>query len=67
MPQIDQRNLSPWIADIQQAGPLLAQTLDVREAKIVALRRDVESGHYSVEPEQVAEKIVEHHLLDLFY
>jgi flagellar biosynthesis anti-sigma factor FlgM len=64
--QIDQINLSQRIRDIQQANQVLAQTLEVREAKIVALRRDIESGHYRVGAEQLAEKIVKHHLLDLF-
>jgi anti-sigma28 factor (negative regulator of flagellin synthesis) len=59
-------NFSPWIWEIQQAGQILAPTLEIRETKIVALRRDVESGDYSVEAEQVAEKIMKDHLLDLF-
>jgi flagellar biosynthesis anti-sigma factor FlgM len=64
--QIDQINLSQRIRDIQQASQVLAHTLEVRETKIVALRRDIEGGHYSVEAGQIAEKIVKHHLFDLF-
>jgi len=45
---------------------VLAQTLEIRETRIVALRSDIESGHYSVEAEQVAEKIMQDLLLDLF-
>jgi flagellar biosynthesis anti-sigma factor FlgM len=64
--QVDQMSSSPRLQEIQQAGKLLAQTLEVRDTKIVALRRDIESGHYSVEAEQVAEKIMKDLLLDLF-
>lgn len=45
---------------------LLVQTLEVRETRIIALRRDIESGHYSVKAAQVAEKIVKDYLLELF-
>ena len=64
--QVDQMSSSPRSQEIQQAGKLLAQTLEVRDTKVVALRRDIESGHYSVEAEQVAEKIMTDLLLDLF-
>jgi flagellar biosynthesis anti-sigma factor FlgM len=65
MTQSDQINLSQRIRDVQQAAQVLAHAIEVRETRIVALRRDVESGHYSVEAEQVAEKLVKDHLLDL--
>jgi flagellar biosynthesis anti-sigma factor FlgM len=64
--QADQMRTSPRLREIRQAGQILAQTFEVRETKIVALRRDIESGHYSVKAEQVAEKIVQDHLLELF-
>jgi anti-sigma28 factor (negative regulator of flagellin synthesis) len=44
---------------------MLAQIVDVRETRVVELQRDVENGHYAVEAEQVAERIVKNHLLDL--
>jgi flagellar biosynthesis anti-sigma factor FlgM len=62
---VDQLNLSPQAREIQQLGQLLAQTPDVREAKVIALKQDVESGHYDTSPEQVAEKLVQDHLLGL--
>jgi negative regulator of flagellin synthesis FlgM len=65
--QADQLYLSPQAREIQQAGQLLAQTPDVREAKVIALKQDIESGHYDVKSEHVAEKLVQHHLLDFFY
>jgi negative regulator of flagellin synthesis FlgM len=63
----DQLYLSPQAREIQQAGQLLAQTPDVRETKVVALKQDVESGHYDVKSEQVAEKLVQDHLMGLLY
>ena len=64
--QVDQMNSSPRLREIQQAGQILAQTLELRETMIVALRRDIESGHYSVKADQVAEKIMQDHLLAQF-
>jgi anti-sigma28 factor (negative regulator of flagellin synthesis) len=64
--QVDRMTSSPRLWEIQQAGKVLAQTLEVRETRIVALRSDIEGGHYSVEAEQVAEKIMKDLLLDLF-
>jgi flagellar biosynthesis anti-sigma factor FlgM len=63
----DQMKSSPLLWEIQQAGQMLTQTLEIRETRITALRKDIESGRYSVKAEQVAEKIIEHHLLALFY
>jgi flagellar biosynthesis anti-sigma factor FlgM len=64
--QVDQMSSSPQLWEIQQAGQMVAQTLDIRETKIVTLRKDVESGQYSIKAEQVAEKLMQNHLLDLF-
>ena len=64
--QVDQMNSSPRLREIQQAGQILAQTLEIRETMIVALRRNIESGHYSVKVDQIAEKIMQDHLLALF-
>jgi flagellar biosynthesis anti-sigma factor FlgM len=61
----DQLSLSPKVRGIQQAGQMLARIVDVREARVVELQRDVENGHYAVKAEQVAERIVKNHLLDL--
>ena len=48
-------------------GNVLSQPLKGRDTRIVALKSDIESGHYSVEPEQVAEKIMKNLLLALFH
>ena len=58
---------SPRLWEIQQAETVRAQILKVRETRIVALRTNIESGHYSVEAEQVAEKIMKGLMLELFH
>ena len=65
--QVDPMTLSPRVLETQQAEKVRAQILKVRERRIVALRTNIESGHYSVEAEQVAEKIMNGLLLDLFH
>jgi hypothetical protein len=45
-------------APVGPYGNVLSQPLKGRDTRIVALKSDIESGHYSVEPEQVAEKIM---------
>ena len=64
---VDQMSFSPHLREIQQAGQMLAHTLEIRETTVVALRKDIESGHYSVKADQVAEKIMKDHLLALFH
>jgi flagellar biosynthesis anti-sigma factor FlgM len=63
----DQLHFSPKAREIRRAGQIVAQTSEVRETKIIELKRDVENGHYRVRAEQVAEKIVRDYLPDLFY
>jgi anti-sigma28 factor (negative regulator of flagellin synthesis) len=63
---IDQLGSSPCLREMQQGSLRLAQSIEVRETRIVMLRREIESGYYSVEVEQVAEKIMTDFLLDLF-
>jgi negative regulator of flagellin synthesis FlgM len=66
-PQTDQLSLSTTAREIQQVRQMLAQGSEIREAKVAALKHDVESGHYQVRAEQVAEKIVKDHLLNLLH
>ncbi len=54
-------------APVGPNGNALSQTLKGKDTRIVALKNDIESGHYSVEPEQVAEKIMQNLLLALFH
>jgi anti-sigma28 factor (negative regulator of flagellin synthesis) len=65
--QIDQLNLSPLASTIQHAGQLLVRPLDLREARLMALRQEVENGRYGVAAEQVAEKIMMDYLLEVRY
>jgi flagellar biosynthesis anti-sigma factor FlgM len=64
---VDQLHSLPRLWEIQRASQMLAQILEIRETRVAALRRAIESGHYRIKAEQVAEKIMEDHLLDLFY
>jgi flagellar biosynthesis anti-sigma factor FlgM len=64
--QIDKMSSTLRLREIQQAGKLLAQTIEVREKRIVILRRKIEDGYYSVDAEQVADKIMKDLLLELF-
>ena len=54
-------------APVGPYGNVRAQPLKGRDTRIVVLKSDIESGHYSVEPEQVAEKIMKNLLLALFH
>jgi hypothetical protein len=65
--QLEQFNLSRLAREIQYAGRPLARPVELREAKLTALRQEVESGRYCVAAEQVAEKIVADYLLDICY
>jgi anti-sigma28 factor (negative regulator of flagellin synthesis) len=51
---------------LQTASQMLAHALKARETRIAALMRDVESGHYRIKAEQVAEKLMQDYLLGLF-
>jgi flagellar biosynthesis anti-sigma factor FlgM len=64
--QLDQLHCTPRLWELQWANQMLAQILEIRETRVAALRREIESGHYSVKAEQVAEKIMEEQLLELF-
>ena len=63
--EVDQMSASPRLREFQQASQMLAHILEIREMRIVALRRDIESGHYTIKAEQVAEKIMKDYLLEL--
>jgi hypothetical protein len=64
---LDQLNCAPRLWEIQWANQMLAQFLEIRETRVAALRREIESGHYNVDADQVAGKIMEDQLLELFY
>jgi anti-sigma28 factor (negative regulator of flagellin synthesis) len=64
---IDQISSSRQLREINHASQILAHTLEIRETIIVALRKDIESGYYSIKAGQVAEKIMKDHLMDLLH
>jgi flagellar biosynthesis anti-sigma factor FlgM len=64
---LDQLHCAPRLREIQSANQMLAQLLEIRETKVATLRREIESGRYIVKAEQVAEKIMEEQLLELYY
>jgi flagellar biosynthesis anti-sigma factor FlgM len=64
--QIDQLNLPPFMREIQQVSQILIHIENIREAKIIALRQEIESGQYHINADEVAEKIMTEHLLNLF-
>ena len=51
--------------NMPSGGQPPADTPQARKAKIVALRRALAVGRYSVSAEQMAEKIITEHLVDL--
>ena len=61
----DRVDLSPKAKEMQQAAQALADTPEVREAKVAELKRAVDSGAYNVNAEQIAEKMVKDTLLDM--
>ena len=58
-------NSSLQLWSIYHYGQTVTQVFEIRKTRIAALRRDIESGHYCVRAEQVAEKIMEDELMDL--
>ena len=48
----------PQLWEAQSGGRPLVQALEGIERRIVSLRNNIERGNYSVEAEQIAEKIV---------
>jgi negative regulator of flagellin synthesis FlgM len=52
--------------DIGQIRAVLTNTPDIREDKVMALKRDVENGKYRIQPEVVAKKMIDESLIDIF-
>ena len=61
----DQVDLSPKARELQQAAQASAQSPEVREAKVAALKEAVEKGTYHVDSEQIAGKMLTQTLLDV--
>jgi flagellar biosynthesis anti-sigma factor FlgM len=67
LPDFDQLYCSSQFRRIHQFNQILTQIFEIREMRVAALRMEIERGHYRVKAEQVAEKILEDQLLELFY
>ena len=59
-------NLSTRAKDIQQIRQILDQTPDIREDKVLELKRQIDSDNYRINVEKIAEKMVGESLIDLF-
>jgi negative regulator of flagellin synthesis FlgM len=60
----DHLELSPKAKAIRRAAQVLAHTQNMREAKVQALQQAVQSGTYTVTPEQIAEKMLKEAVLE---
>jgi negative regulator of flagellin synthesis FlgM len=59
-------NLSTRAKDIQQIRQILDQTPDIREDKVLELKRQIDSENYRIDAEKIAEKMVGESIIDLF-
>jgi negative regulator of flagellin synthesis FlgM len=59
-------SLSTQAKDIQQIRQVLDQTPDVREDKVIELKRQIDSDNYRINAGKIAEKMVGESLIDLF-
>ena len=58
--------LSSQAKEIRQIRAALANSPDVREDKVTALKREIESGKYQIQPDAVANKMIDESLIDIF-
>jgi negative regulator of flagellin synthesis FlgM len=63
---IEKVNLSTRAKDIQQIRQILDQTPDIREDKVLELKRQIDSENYRIDAEKIAEKMVGESIIDLF-
>ena len=52
-------NLSPSIKEAQLINEISSSEPDIREDKVSALKAQIDSGNYEVDPETVADKLVD--------
>lgn len=55
----DEINISSKAQEIQELEQNLQDTTDIREEKVNNLKNAIEEGTYDIDPEQIAEKILE--------
>jgi negative regulator of flagellin synthesis FlgM len=58
-------DLSAKAKDILRIKQIMDQTPDVREAKVQELKRQIDSGTYTVDTDKVADKMVGEALIDI--
>ncbi|MCK9273913.1 MAG: flagellar biosynthesis anti-sigma factor FlgM [Syntrophales bacterium] len=59
-------SLSAKAKDINKVKEAIAELPDMREEKVMELKRRIDEGSYRVEGEKVADKLIEESLLDIF-
>jgi negative regulator of flagellin synthesis FlgM len=63
----DNVELSQTARELRRSQAALAELPDVRQEKVAQLKHQIESGTYRIEPEKIAEKMLDESLLnDLF-
>ena len=58
--------LSSRAKEIRQIRATLANSPDVREDKVTALKREIENDKYQLQSEAVANKMIDESLIDIF-
>jgi len=58
-------DLSTTARDIQKIKQIVDQTPDIREEKVLELKRQIDSGNYTVNSGKIAEKMVGESLIDI--
>jgi len=61
----DKVELSSLAKDVSKARTQVDKTPDIRASKVEALKEKVSSGEYKVDPDKVAQKMVDEHLSEL--
>jgi len=60
----DKVEISSQSRDLKKIHDILAQTPDIRSEKVAALKKAVEEGHYQVNAENIAAKIIQEMLVE---
>lgn len=61
----DKVELSSLAKDVSKSRSEVDRTPDIRTEKVEALKEKVSTGEYKVDPDKVAQKLVDEHLSDL--
>ncbi len=64
-PEGDKVELSSLAKDVSKARAEVDRTPDIRTEKVESLKEKVNSGEYKVDPDKVAQKLVDEHLSEL--